>query len=234
MKKIIGINPVRELLIKRTKLNHIEIYNGLNENTKNELIELAKKNNTKIKKINKRYENSQGVIAYIEDYDYYIDFLELIEKMAKKDKSIILLLDGVQDPRNLGAIIRSAEIFGVDAIILPQKGAVKINETVVKTSTGAIEYVPISVVNNLSEAIDNLKKIDYIVYGADGKGETFYHEESYKGKIALVLGSEGFGMRFKTQKKCDKLIKIPMKGKINSLNVSVATGILLSEISKNI
>lgn len=233
MEKIIGLNPVTEILKKRKKVEYIEIFKNAQPERVAEIIELAKKNNTKIKRSQKRYENSQGVVAYIQDYDYYIEFGEFLEKLTFEEKSTVLILDGVQDPRNFGAIIRSAEIFGISGIIITEKNSVKINETVVKTSTGAIEYVPIVKVNNLADAMDKLKKLEFWIYGAEAEGTKYYYEEEYPSKTALVLGSEGFGIKAKTKKHCDVLIKIPMKGKINSLNVSVAGGILLSEISKN-
>ena len=121
-------------------------------------------------------------------------------------------------------------MFKVDLIIIPERNSVRINETVVKTSTGAIEYVNISKVTNLSDTINKLKKLDYWVYGAAGEASISYNEEDYPDKVVLVLGNEGSGIRKKVREHCDKLIKIPMYGKINSLNVSVASGILLSRI----
>ncbi|MGL6169875.1 MAG: 23S rRNA (guanosine(2251)-2'-O)-methyltransferase RlmB, partial [Fusobacteriaceae bacterium] len=133
-----------------------------------------------------------------------------------------------------GALIRSAEIFGVKGIIIPERNAVKINETVIKTSTGAIEYVDIVKVTNISDALEKLKKLGFWVYGAEGDGNKYYYEEKYPQQTALVMGSEGFGIRKRVKDTCDVLVKIPMHGKINSLNVSVAGGIILSEISKSI
>ena len=198
----------------------------------NEIKKLASKANIKIKYSDKREENSQGIIAYIENYDYYMEFGEFQEKLVREEKSVVLILDGIQDPRNFGALIRSAEAFGISGIIIPDRRAVDINETVVKTSTGAIEHVPIIKVTNLSQTMERLKKLDFWIYGAEADGAKYYYEEKYPNKTALVLGSEGFGIKNKIKENCDILIKIPMKGKINSLNVSVAGGILLSEISK--
>ena len=156
-----------------------------------------------------------------------------LEKIAPMEKSIVLILDEIQDPRNFGALIRSAEVFGVKGIIIPERNAVRVNETVVKTSTGAIEHVDIVKVTNISEALLKLKKLDYWVYGAEGEGSKDYSKEKYPSRTALVLGSEGNGIRKKVKENCDVLIKIPMYGKINSLNVSVAGGIILSEIVKS-
>lgn len=232
MEKLIGINPVTEALKNKKDIELIEIFKGTKPEKIKEIKNLASKLNIKIKKVDKREENSQGVVAYINDYDYYVDFGEFQERIVKEDKSLILVLDGIQDPRNFGAIIRSAETFGVSGIVIPERRSVKINETVIKTSTGAIEHVPIVRVTNLSRAIEALKKLDYWIYGAEASGDKFYHEEKYPNKSVLVLGSEGFGIKQKVKEQCDILVKIPLKGKINSLNVSVAGGILLAEMSK--
>lgn len=233
MEKIIGINAVNEAIESNANIEYIDIFTGVRPEQVAKLKIKASKKNIIVKDVKKKIENSQGVVAYISDYDYYITFKEFLESAVKEKNSTVLILDGVQDPRNFGALIRSAEIFGVKGIIIPERNSVKINETVVKTSTGAIEYVRIIKVKNIAETIDQLKKYDFWIYGAEGSAKKYYYEENYTAKTALVLGSEGFGIRKKVREHCDILIKIPMKGKINSLNVSVAGGILLSEISKN-
>ena len=233
MERVIGINPVLEVLQNREKtIEKLEVYKGVRGEVLQKIQRLASERNIKIFYTNKKIENSQGFCIFLTDYDYYREFDEILENMARKSQSIILILDEIQDPRNFGALIRSAEVFGVDAIIIPERNSVRINETVVKTSTGAIEYVPIVKVTNLSNTIEKLKKIDYWVYGAAGEAESSSAEEQYPQKVVLVLGNEGTGIRKKVREYCDKLIKIPMRGKINSLNVSVAGGILLSEIAK--
>ena len=222
MEKIIGINPVMEVLQNKEKtIEKLEIFKGAKDDKINKIKRLASERNIKIFYTDKKRENSQGVVVYVSDYDYYVDFGEFLEKIAPMEKSIVLILDEIQDPRNFGALIRSAEVFGVKGIIIPERNAVRINETVVKTSTGAIEYVDIVKVTNISDAISKLKKLDYWVYGAEGEGSKDYSQEKYPSRTALVLGSEGNGIR------------IPMYGKINSLNVSVAGGIILSEIVKS-
>lgn len=233
MEKIIGINPVMEALGNRDKaIEKIEIFQGLREEKIKEIKRKASERNIKVQFIKKKVENSQGVIAYVSEYNYYVEVGEFLEKVASKSRDIILVLDGVQDPRNFGAIIRSSEIFGVSGIIIPERKSVSINEAVIKTSTGAIEYVDIIKVVNISQALEKLKKLGYWIYGAEGSGQINYNEEKYPQKTVLILGSEGFGIRRKVKENCDILIKIPMYGKINSLNVSVAGGILLSEIAK--
>ncbi|WP_314348143.1 23S rRNA (guanosine(2251)-2'-O)-methyltransferase RlmB [Fusobacterium massiliense] len=231
MERIIGINPVTEALLNKEKnIEKLELYNGVKGEHIQKLKDLASKRNIKIFYTGKKIENSQGVAVYISNFEYYKEFDEVYENILKKDKSLILILDEIQDPRNFGAIIRSAEVFKVDLIIIPERNSVRINETVVKTSTGAIEYVDIAKVTNLSDTINKLKKIGYWVYGAAGEANIDYNTEKYPDKVALVLGNEGNGIRKKVREHCDKLVKIPMYGKINSLNVSVATGILLSRI----
>ncbi|MBR8701422.1 putative TrmH family tRNA/rRNA methyltransferase [Fusobacterium sp. DD29] len=235
MEKIIGVNPAIEVLQNKEKtIEKVELYKGARDEKINQIKRLASKRNIKIFYTDKKRENSQGVVVFVSDYDYYVDFGAFLEKIAPMEKSIVLILDEVQDPRNFGALIRSAEVFGVKGIIIPERNAVRINETVVKTSTGAIEYVDIVKVTNISEAIKRLKTLDYWVYGAEGEeGAHDYSKEKYPSRTALVLGSEGNGMRKKVKESCDVLIKIPMHGKINSLNVSVAGGIILSEIVKS-
>lgn len=232
MERIIGINPVTEALLNKDKnIEKLELYKGLKEDTTRKIKELASKRNIKIFYTGKKIENSQGVAVYISNHDYYLDQAEAFEKLSLKEKSIVLILDEIQDPRNFGAIIRSAEVFKVDLIIIPERNSVRINETVVKTSTGAIEYVDITKVTNLSDTINKLKKLNYWVYGAAGEASIDYNTENYPDKIVLVLGNEGNGIRKKVREHCDRLIKIPMYGKINSLNVSVAAGILLSRFT---
>ena len=233
MERIIGINPVTEALLNKEKnIEKLELYNGLKGETVQKLKDLASKRNIKIFYTGKKIENSQGVAVYISNYDYYKDFDEAYEELASKDKSLVLILDEIQDPRNFGAIIRSAECFGADGIVIQDRNNVKVTETVVKSSTGAIEHVDIVKVTNISDTIDKFKKYGYRVYGAEADGENFYYEEDYPDKVCLVLGSEGNGMRKKVKEHCDKIVKIHLKGHINSLNVSVAGGIILAEMAK--
>ena len=232
MEKIIGINPVTEVLKSDKNIEKLEIYKKVKKETIKNILNLASKKNIKVFYNDKRIENSQGVVAIISDFDYYVDLNAFLEKVLRKEKSKIVILDQVQDPRNFGAIIRSAECFGVDGIIIQDRNSVKVTETVVKSSTGAIEHVDIVKVTNISDTIDKLKKYGYTVYGAEADGECYYYEEKYPNKVCLVLGSEGNGMRKKVREHCDKIVKIHLNGKINSLNVSVAGGILLSEIAK--
>lgn len=232
MEKIIGINPVLEILRSDKTVEKIEVYKGIKKDTIKEILNLASKRNIKIFYTDRRIENSQGVVALVSEFDYYVDLADFLGKILSKDKSIVVILDQIQDPRNFGAIIRSAECFGADGIVIQDRNNVKVTETVVKSSTGAIEHVDIVKVTNISDTIDRFKKYGYKVYGAEADGENFYYEEDYPDKVCLVLGSEGNGMRKKVKEHCDKVVKIHLKGHINSLNVSVAGGIILAEMAK--
>ena len=214
MEKIIGINPVLEVLRSEKNVEKIEVYKRIKKDTIKEILNLASKRNIKIFYTDKRIDNSQGVIALVSEFDYYMDLSDFLGKVLAKDKSIVVILDQIQDPRNFGAIIRSAECFGADGIVIQDR-----NNDIVK-------------VTNISDTIDKFKKYGYRVYGAEADGENFYYEEDYPDKVCLVLGSEGNGMRKKVKEHCDKIVKIHLKGHINSLNVSVAGGIILAEMAR--
>ena len=171
MEKIIGMNPVLEVLRSDRNIEKLEIYKGIRKDTIKEILTLASRRNIKVFYTDRRTENSQGVVALVSEFDYYVDFIEFLEKVLRKDKSIVIILDQIQDPRNFGAIIRSAECFGVDGIVIQDRNNVKVTETVVKSSTGAIEHVDIIKVTNIADTIDKFKKYGYTVYGAEAKWE---------------------------------------------------------------
>ena len=152
--------------------------------------------------------------------------------LKEEDGALVLLLDGITDPHNLGAILRSADQFGVSLAVIPERRAVQANETVVKVSSGAAQYVPVSVVPNLSRAIATLKDNGFWVYGADMAGESSYAIK-FPSRTAIVMGSEGDGISQLVRKNCDHIVSIPMQGHIDSLNVSVAAGILLYEFRRS-
>ena len=161
----------------------------------------------------------QGIILEINDYGY-IDVKEFY------NEKIVVILDHIEDPHNFGAIIRTLEGAGVRSIIIPADRSVSVNETVIRISSGAIEYVSVSKVNNLVRVIKEFKNNGFFVYGAESDGKN-YKSITYADKILLVMGSEGKGISHLVKESCDELISIPLKGKINSLNVSVATGIII-------
>ncbi len=156
---------------------------------------------------------------------------EFCERLGEDDGALVLILDGITDPHNLGAILRSADQFGVDLVMIPERRAVQANETVVKVSSGAAQYVPISVVTNLTREIKVLKDNGFWIYGADMAGEDSY-SMAFPRRTAIVMGSEGDGISQLVRKNCDHIISIPMQGHIDSLNVSVAAGILLYEFRR--
>lgn len=173
--------------------------------------------------------NHQGVVLEVKPFEYS-DLTSIINISKKKEHPLVLILDEIEDPHNFGAIIRSADAFGVDGIVIKKQNQVPVTMTVSKVSTGAIEFVRIAQVANLSVAIEKLKENGYWIYSADGSGNDDYQNIKYDGPVALVVGSEGRGISRLVLKNSDFIIKIPMSGHVNSLNVSVATGILLSRI----
>ena len=220
---IVGKNSVKEYLNSGSKVYQVYLMNNFNDK---ELLELL--NNYKIKYFNK-YEldkmtssNHQGIIIEGEDYEY-CDLDELI-----KDNSILVMLDHLSDPHNLGAIIRTGEAAHIDGIIIPKDRSVLVNDTVMKVSSGAANYVKIALVTNLANTIKKLKDNNFWIVGLDMNG-TNYKEIDYKGKICIIVGSEGFGLSRLVKESCDFIASIPMNGKINSLNASVAAGIIIYE-----
>ena len=156
---------------------------------------------------------------------------DFCSKLGEDDEALVLILDGITDPHNLGAILRSADQFGVDLVMIPERRSVQANETVVRVSSGAAQYVQLSVVTNLTREIGVLKDNGFWIYGADMSGENSY-ETKFAKKSAIVMGSEGNGISQLVRKNCDYIVSIPMQGHIDSLNVSVATGILLYEFRR--
>ena len=171
----------------------------------------------------------QGIILDIPDYKYY----EINEVLQKDDIDFIVLLDHLEDPHNLGAIIRTCEAASVGAVVIPKDRQVQLNATVMKTSVGTLDKVKVVSVSNLVNVIEKLKKHGFWVVGTSLKNSTDYREMDYSGKIALVIGNEGNGISSLVERKCDFLAKIPMYGQTNSLNASVAAGIMIYEIIRN-
>jgi len=169
--------------------------------------------------------NHQGCVAEVEEYK-----LSSVDKMLKTQNGLILILDGLKDPHNLGAIIRTCECAGVDGIIYKKHNSVKITDTVAKVASGALEYVKIAEVTNLVNTINELKEKGYWIVGTDGCGKDVYNKIDYNMNVALIIGSEGEGISRLVKEKCDFIVRMPMKGKINSLNASVAAGIMIFNI----
>ena len=234
-----GRNSVLELLESGKDINKIFITKGEKHGSINKIIAKAKERKIVIiekekNKMNEMAQNSnyQGVIAIVPPFNYceVEDILECAQK--RNEEPFILILDGIEDPHNLGSIIRTAETAGVHGIIIPKRRAASVNSTVNKTSAGAVEYMKIARVTNISETISRLKEKEIWICGTDINTKTYYYEQDLTGPIGIVIGNEGSGISNKVKNNCDFLVKIPMKGKITSLNASVSTGIILYEALK--
>ena len=237
--QIEGRNSVLELLESGKDINKIYIAKGEKHGSINKIIAKAKENKVVIveiekEKLNKMAQtnNPQGVIAIVPPFDYASVDDILNEAKSKNEKAFILILDGIEDPHNLGSIIRTAETAGVHGIIITKRRSAQVNSTVNKTSVGATNFMKIARVNNINETIEYLKNNDIWIYGTDGEAKEMYYDEDMTGNIAIVIGSEGFGMSRLVKENCDFLLKIPMKGKITSLNASVSAGIIMYEVVK--
>lgn len=228
---IYGRNPVKEAI----KANRVKLVYLANSFSHPEILSLINESHIKvIQTTNKELDVScpgvhQGIAAKVKDYEYS-SLEEILKKANNVANPIILILDGINDPHNLGAILRSADVFGVSGILLPKHNQVPLTVTVAKTSAGAINYVPVALVGNLNQTIDKLKQEGYWVVSTDGSGTINYQDLKYDFKVALVIGSEGEGVSKLVLKNSDYIIKIPQFGHVNSLNASVATGIVLAKI----
>lgn len=235
-----GRNAVLELLESGRDINKILVANGEKHGSIHKILAIAKQRKIIVTEIEKnklnqiaQTPNNQGVIAIVPPYDYCEVEDILDEAKRKNEKPFILILDGIEDPHNLGSIIRTAETAGVHGIIIPKRRAASVNSTVSKVSAGAVEYMKIARVNNINETIRYLKEQDVWICGTDMDTDTIYTKQDYKMPIAIVIGSEGFGMSRLVKENCDFLVKIPMKGRITSLNASVSAGIIMYEVVKN-
>ena len=231
---IYGKNPVIEA-IRAKKALKVFVVNNFNDQ---KLLSLINDNhlavvNIAYSEMDKMCNNGvhQGVAAELKPYQT-VSLEEIIIKAKKKEKKIIVMLDGIEDPHNLGAILRSADVFEASGIILPKHNSVSLNATVAKTSAGAINYVPVAVVNNLNQAIKQLKDEGYWIVSSDGSATISYSSIKYDFPVVVVIGSEGKGVSSLVLKNSDYIVKIPQFGHVNSLNASVAAGILLAEVHK--
>lgn len=230
---IYGKNVAREKLHNNSKINKIYLSEKFNDR---EILDLIRKNNIKVSfvknyELDKKVEGlHQGIVMEIDDVKTY-SYNEIIPNI-KKENPVIVMLDHLEDPHNFGAIIRTSEALGVDAIIIPTDRSVKVNSTVVKTSVGAIEYIPIIRVVNLNDTIKKLKEDGYWIIATDMDGED-YTKIDYNMPVCIVIGNEGKGISRMVSENSDIIASIPMKGKINSLNASVSCAIVLSHIMKD-
>ncbi len=234
---VAGRNAVLELLKSEKDINKLFVERGEKHGSINEIIAKAKDARVVTVEVDKTKldqmaENHQGVVAIVPPFNYCEVEDILQEAKYRMEDPFILILDGIEDPHNLGSIIRTAETAGVHGIIIPKRRTAQVNSTVVKVSTGATNYVKIAKVNNLNETIKKLKTSGLWVIGTDGEAKTLYYNQDLKGPLAIIIGSEGFGMSKLVKENADILIKIPMKGKITSLNASVSAGIVIYEAVK--
>ena len=230
---IYGRNTVKERLNSDEEIEEVYLLDSINDEG---ILKLLNKKKVKVircsrTRLDKIAKNSfhQGIIAKIKEYKTY-DLDDILDENKDNDNALLLILDGVVDPHNVGAILRSSEAIGVNAIIIPKHNSAPLNSTVAKTSTGAIELVPVCKVSNLTNTIVKLKENGYWIVGAEAKESVDYRQVDYNGKIALVVGSEGYGISRLVLENCDYKVRLPMVGKITSLNVSVASALLLYQI----
>lgn len=236
MNLIIGRKPVLEALNSGENIQQVYLLHGIKGGIIDAIRIASKKRDVKCSEISTekfksltKNDNTQGVIA-VKAFQKYYSLEEIITASKKSSMPLLLVLDSIQDTHNLGAILRTAECSGVDGIILTKHNSAPINETVIKTSAGATEHLMISQVNNLAQALKELKESGFWIAGSSLESSKDYTQADYKLPLALVLGNEEKGIRRLTAQSCDFLINIPMKGKVQSLNVSVAAGIILFEI----
>ncbi len=173
----------------------------------------------------------QGVIAYTTDYEYY-DLDDIIAEKKSEKGGFIVLCDGIEDVHNLGSILRVAECAGADGVVIPKSGSASVTESVIRISAGAAEHIKVAKVPNLNQAIETLQKSGYWVYALEAGGEDIY-KENFDGNVALIVGGEDSGVKRLTKEKSDKILSIPLQGKVNSLNASVALGIAAYEVVRN-
>ncbi len=238
MSKIEGRRPVIEALRSGHSIDSIWMAKGINKSSMGEIFKLSKDNGIPIKTVDKKKidqisesDNHQGVLAFVAAHKY-ADLNDILENIKNKGNAIIVVCDEINDPHNLGSILRSANGVGADAVIIPKRRNVGLTPVVAKTSAGAIQYTPVCRVNNISQVILKLKDNGFWVMGTDGDASQLYDKANLTGKLAVVIGSEGSGISRLVKEKCDFLVKIPMCGKVSSLNASVAAGIILYEVLK--
>lgn len=234
-----GRNSVLELLESGKDINKIFVTKGEKHGSINKIIAIAKEKRVIIVEKDKRQmdemagtPNYQGVIAIVPPFEYceIEDILEYAK--SKNEDPFVLILDGIEDPHNLGSIIRTAETAGVHGVIIPKRRAATVNSTVNKVSAGAVEHMRVARVTNITDSMERLKKEGLWICGTDINTDTYYYNQDLTGPLGIVIGNEGAGMSKKVKENCDFLVKIPMHGKVTSLNASVSTGIVVYEAVK--
>lgn len=238
MDVIYGIHAVSEALRSRGRaFEYVAVARDRHDTRVQQVIDQARESRVPVRFLSRvelaRLANSeghQGVLAVTAQKSY--NSLEDLLERRRGEHSFLLALDGVEDPHNLGAILRTADAAGADGIVIPERRAVGVTGTVVKASAGASEYVPVARVTNLNRAIEQMKEADVWTVGLDERGTKDYDQLDYNMHCALVLGAEGHGLHEQVRKKCDFLVKIPMLGRVTSLNVSVAAAVVMYEVAR--
>ena len=231
-----GRNSVLELLQSGKDINKIFITRGERHGSINKIIAIAKERKVMVVEKDKKQmnqmaqnENYQGVIAIVPPFEY-CEIEDILEEAKNRNEApFVLILDGIENPHNLGSIIRTAETAGVHGIIIPKRRAASVNSTVNKVSAGAVEHMKIARVTNITDSINKLKENGLWICGTAIDTDKYYYNQDLTGPIGIVIGNEGEGMSDKVKKNCDFLVKIPMKGKVTSLNASVSAGIIIYE-----
>ena len=232
-----GRNEVIELLKTDKNIDKIlmEKSGGSPQGSLGVIFAEARKRNVRVQFVDKRVMEKesetgrhQGVIAFTTDYEYY-DVEDIIADKKSEKGGFIVLCDGIEDVHNLGSIIRVAECAGADGVIIPKAGGAPVTESVIRISAGAAEHMKVARVPNLNQTVEKLQKNGYWVYALEAGGEDIYTED-FSGNVALIVGGEDSGVKRLTKEKCDKILSIPLQGKVNSLNASVALGIAAYEV----
>jgi len=233
---IYGKNPIIEALEAGHEINKMLLLEGSRDRNLQKIIEAARSKKILLQFVERKMldkiaegENHQGVIAYISPYEYYeVDALIQIAR-DKGEPPFLIICDEITDPHNLGSIIRTANAVGAHGVIIPKRRSAAINQTVVKTSCGAVEYVPVARVTNITQTIKALQKEGVWIVGTD-MGAPVYHEANLTGSIGIVVGNEGDGISRLVKESCDFMISLPMMGAVSSLNASVACGVVMYEV----
>ena len=232
-----GRNAVKELLKTEKNVDKILMEKGA-QGSLSVLFAEARKKNIRVQFVERQVLEKesetgrhQGVIAYTTDYEYF-DLDDLIANKKREKGGFIVLCDGIEDVHNLGSIIRVCECAGVDGVVIPKTSSASVTESVIRISAGAAEHMKVAKVSNLNQAVETLKKRGYWTYALEAGGEDIYSED-FSGNVALVVGGEDSGVKRLTKEKCDKVLSIPLQGKVNSLNASVALGIAAYEVVRN-
>lgn len=236
---LVGRNSVTEALKSGRSINKLWVAKGDRQGSLREIVQLAKKqgvitqevDSTRIKDLAGDMRH-QGVLAFVSPVEYREWEDVLAEVTARGEMPLFVLLDELEDPHNLGAILRTCDASGAHCVLIPKRRACPLNATVAKTSAGAVEYVPVAQIGNIAQTIRSLKKAGFWVVGADMDGAENFYDANLTGPLLLIVGSEGKGMGRLTKEQCDFLVKIPMHGRINSLNASVACSLLLYEAER--